>query len=650
MSGLRLRNRHFFVLDVVALATLPAVALVLRLDGFPIPDRYTSALLWFTLLGFVVRLPIFWRAGLYNRYWRYASVDEIALIVTAVVVATVANTTVFFGIHLLPSCSPPAAFLDFSSGLRAVCRPILWLPRSVPFIDGLLTLVLVGGGHFSVRLAEHWGRRGGVGGKRVLIIGAGDAGRMIAREIQNNPHLRLEPLGFIDDDATKHGVKIQGLVVFGGRDRLARVVQTHRVKQAIIAMPTAPGKTIRSFVKLCEEAGVETKTIPGVYELLSGRVSINQIRDVEIEDLLRREPIRIETDEVVRLVRGKRVLVTGAGGSIGSEICRQVAHHGAAELILLGHGENSIFQITRELRTTHQTSSISLRPVIADIRDLHRIQTVFARYRPHLVFHAAAHKHVPLMERNVVEAVTNNVLGTKCLIEVAEETDVGSFVLISTDKAVNPTSLMGVTKRVAEKLVEAAATHNGRTFVAVRFGNVLGSRGSVVQVFRKQIARGGPITVTHPDMRRYFMTIPEAVQLVLQAAAIGEGGEVFVLDMGEPVRIVDLARDLIELSGLEVGRDVDIEFIGMRPGEKLCEELFAESETYRRTHHEKIFVARNGYATPSLLLNGREFPETLVDQPLEEQVAALIAAAQRDETDEVRRLLQGIVPEYQVSV
>ncbi len=502
----------------------------------------------------------------------------------SVALATAINTLLFFSsLRLLP----PSLIPLFPYPLTP------FLPRSIPLIDGMLTLMAVGGSRFSVRLAERWRRRGSPGGKRVLIIGAGDAGRMIAREMQNNPQLGLEPVGFIDDDPNKQGMKIQGLPVLGDRERISEVVRDYKPRQAIIAMPTAPGKTIRRFVELCQQAGVETKTIPGIYELLSGRVSVSQIRDVRIEDLLRREPVKIETDQVARMIRGKRVLVSGAGGSIGAELCRQALQHGAAELILLGHGENSIFHITRELLSVLQ-SPVSIVPVIADIRDRRRLQSIFEKHRPHIVFHAAAHKHVPLMECNVAEAVTNNVLGTQCLIEVAEQTDVERFVLISTDKAVNPTSVMGATKRVAEKLVEAAAARNGRVFVAVRFGNVLGSRGSVVNIFREQIARGGPVTVTHPDMRRYFMTIPEAVQLVLQAAAIGQGGEIFVLDMGEPVPIVELARDLIRLSGLEVGRDIDIEFIGARPGEKLFEELFAEGEVCQRTQHEKVFVCRNG--------------------------------------------------------
>jgi FlaA1/EpsC-like NDP-sugar epimerase len=493
----------------------------------------------------------------------------------------------------------------------------------------------------------------------VLIIGAGDAGVMIAKEMQNNPQLGLELVGFVDDDAAKHGMRIQGASVHGGREHIPALVRSHAVSQAIIAMPTAPGKTIRHYVDLCEQAGIKVKTIPGIYELLSGTVSVNQIRDIEIEDLLRREPVRIETDDIVRMLSQKRVLVTGAGGSIGMEICRQVARHGAAEIVLLGHGENSIFRAMRELDEVIEPDLV-VHPVIADIRDKPRLKMVFGRFAPQIVFHAAAHKHVPLMEGNIEEAVSNNVLGTKSLIEVSEESDVERFVLVSSDKAVNPTSAMGVTKRVAELLVETAAVRNHErrsksdepVFLAVRFGNVLGSRGSVVEIFREQIARGGPVTVTHPDMRRFFMTCPEAVQLVLQAAAIGQGGDIFVLDMGDPVRIVDLATDLIELSGLRVGRDIDIEFIGALPGEKLFEELFAEGERYERSAHEKCFVVRNGSVRKDVPSSSQAAEASSSDRKLmklsafEKQVDELIRAAVEGETEQVRRLLQAIVPEY----
>jgi len=366
---LKLRNRHFFVLDFMALAVIPALALALRLDGFQELPRYAGALLAFTVIGLVLRLLVFQRAGLYGRYWRYASVDEIALIVVTLAAATAVNTLVFFALRLLPRSlfpSFPFSLLNLS------------LPRPIPLIDGMLTLTAIGGSRFSVRLAERWRRRGSPSGQRALIVGAGDAGRMIVREMQANPQLGLEPVGFIDDDPTKQGVKIQGLPVLGDRERIPEVVRDCKPSQAIIAMPTAPGKTIRRFVELCQEAGVEAKTIPGVYELLSGQVSVNQIRDVQIEDLLRRDPVHIKADEVIRMVEGKRVLVTGAGGSIGAELCRQIAQYGASELILLGHGEHSIFRIAQELHrwaeATDHVSRFTFHPIIADIRDRPRLE------------------------------------------------------------------------------------------------------------------------------------------------------------------------------------------------------------------------------------------------------------------------------------
>jgi FlaA1/EpsC-like NDP-sugar epimerase len=615
-------------MDVVALAVIPFLALVLRLDGFADVPLYGQGLLLYTLLGMGVRLLIFWRSGLYERYWLYASIDEMVLIAISVFAASVVNAILYFVLRYLP-------FIDFT------------VPRSIPFIDAMLTFLAIGGTRISARLLEYWSRRGMPSGKRALIIGAGDAGVLIAREIQSSVQLDLDPVGFIDDDPAKQGVKIHGLTVLGQSEDVPKIVQDYKVTQAIIAMPAAPGKAVRRIVGLCVEAGVDTKTIPGVYEMLSGRVRLSQIRDVDIEDLLRREPVKIETLDVTNMVQGKRVLITGAGGSIGSELCRQMAEHGASELILLGHGEYSIFRITNELarragsprQLAESPAGVQdppkIHPLIADIRDQRRLDAIFDQHRPHIVFHAAAHKHVPLMERNLEEAVSNNIAGTRCLIEAAENSEVERFVLISTDKAVNPISNMGVTKRVAEMLIEAAAARSKGVFVAVRFGNVLDSRGSVVGIFRQQIARGGPVTVTHRDMRRYFMTIPEAVQLVMQAAAIGEGGEIFVLDMGEPVAIEELAHDMIRLSGLEVGRDIDIEYCGIRPGEKLFEELFAEGEEHDRTKHEKIFVSSNG---PPKKRELKKITKTIDD---------LIAAADRSETPEVKRLLEALVPGYQ---
>jgi FlaA1/EpsC-like NDP-sugar epimerase len=404
-------------------------------------------------------------------------------------------------------------------------------------------------------------------------------------------------------------------------------------------MPVASGKTIRKIVELAEQAGAQVKIIPGMHELLDGTVSATQLRDVRIEDLLRREPIRTDITAVGQMIRGKRVLVTGAGGSIGSELCRQILRLHPASLVLIGHGENSIFEIHNELRAalekdrTHEGApQPDIHAVIADTRALNRLWAVFTRFRPEVVFHAAAHKHVPLMEYNPTEAVTNNIIGTRNLLHVSRIMGVDRFVMISTDKAVNPTSMMGASKRVAELLVNQTARQTGKPYVAVRFGNVLGSRGSVLHTFQQQIAAGGPVTVTHPEMKRYFMTIPEAVQLVLQAATLGSGGEVFMLDMGQPVKIADLARDLIKLSGLEEGRDIEITFTGMRPGEKLFEELLTTCENYRPTMHEKIRMV--------------ESANTNISDLLDLAVKRVEQAAARNDEEATYALIQSLVPEF----
>jgi FlaA1/EpsC-like NDP-sugar epimerase len=453
---------------------------------------------------------------------------------------------------------------------------------------------------------------------------------MIVRELLGHPQLGLNPVGFVDDDTSKHGHRLCGLPILGSLGRITELVHRHDIEEVVIAMPRAPGAVVREVVRAALQAGVQTRTVPGIFDIISGRVAVASLRQVEIQDLLRREPIQTDLDLVRVLVTGETVLVTGAGGSIGSELCRQLANLEPAQILLLGHGENSIFDVLAEL--TERYPSVIAVPIIADVRDRGRMRQVFAQYRPYSVFHAAAHKHVPLMETNVAEAVTNNVLGTKNVAELSTEFGVEHLVMISTDKAVRPTNVMGATKRVAEQIVQQIAEASERKFVAVRFGNVLASRGSVVPTFLRQIQNGGPVTVTHPEMRRYFMTIPEAVQLVLQAGAIGRGGEVFVLDMGEPVKVLDLATDLIRLSGLEVGTDIEIRFTGTRPGEKLYEELFFVSESAVPTDHPKVLRAKNG-ALPAGL-------GTVIN--------VLTDAALRGRPeDEIRQLLMRLVPDFQ---
>jgi FlaA1/EpsC-like NDP-sugar epimerase len=614
---LTLRNRHFFLIDLALLPAAAVMSFALRLDAAGM-QNWTSAILVWIVLSVPIKLLVFYWFGLYRQFWRYASVDELVLVALATAVGEIVAAALLFAI-VVPL-----------SGINS-------FPRSIPFIDGLLTLLVVGGPRFAVRLAEQrrererrrsrWDPE-----KPVLVMGAGSAGAMIVKEMKANPQLGLDPVGFLDDDSGKHGFRISGVPVLGSRRDIPDLVEKHGIAEVIIAMPTAPGSAVREILTICSQASIPARTIPGLYDILSGQVSVSQIRNVDIEDLLRRDPVQTDVRAVREMLHGCRVMVTGAGGSIGSELCRQIARCRPQALVLLGHGENSIFSITNELRW--QWPDLSIEQVIADVRDLDRIQQVFDTCQPDTIFHAAAHKHVPLMEVNVADAVTNNVKGTANLLHLAEAHQVGRFVFISTDKAVNPSSVMGATKRVAELLVQASALRSGLPYVAVRFGNVLGSSGSVVPLFREQISRGGPVTITHPQVRRYFMTIPEAVQLVLQAATLGQGGEVFVLDMGAPIRIEDLAKDLIKLSGLELGRDVDIVYTGLRPGEKMFEELAAAGENYMATCHEKIVRTRNG-------ASGTEGSLHLWDS-----VQELIRLAGQGNIPQMRDKLKEIVPEY----
>jgi FlaA1/EpsC-like NDP-sugar epimerase len=621
-SGLsHVRNRVFLVTDVMLLLAAGYFAYVLRLETFNL-QRFHFSIAFYSCLAIIVIVLIFWRVGVYARYWRYASIEEMLLLAGSVTLAVLISG----GISLTVTRLVP----EIASSLL--------VPRSVPLIYLFLALAATAIPRLLVRVSaryRHWRIRA-ESAKRVLIAGAGDAGAMIVRELQNNPQLGIEVVGFVDDDLAKHDVRIHGVPVLGNRYAIGSLVQEYGIQEVIIAMPRASGKVVRDIVEICKTAGVATRIIPGLYSLLDGTVSVNRLRSVKVEDLLRREPIQTDTTAVGELVRSRRVLVTGGGGSIGSEICRQVLRYEPARLIVMGHGENSVFNTYNELRqilgSKGRPDDEVVQAAIADVRFPERLADIFELHRPEIVFHAAAHKHVPLMELNPAEAITNNVLGTRNLLEISLRTDVQHFVMISTDKAVNPCNVMGASKRVAELLVHQAAVVSGKPYVAVRFGNVLGSRGSVVPIFEQQVANGGPVTVTHPEMKRYFMTIPEAVQLVLQAAVLGKGGEVFVLDMGEPVRIVDLARDIIRLSGLQEGKDIDIVFTGIRPGEKLFEELFAPGETYNRTSHEKIFVACNA--------------SSHIPDQLEHHVTLLIEAALHNDTTAIIHILRALIPEY----
>jgi FlaA1/EpsC-like NDP-sugar epimerase len=607
-----IRNRYLFLFDLVLLAAAPFAAYAIRCEGtaWTTADSYTGSL--YAVLSVGLKLAIFLPFGMYSRLWRHASIPDLTKIIEATATSTAACAVL--GLWALPA-----------SGLTSVRVPI-----SVIILDSFLTVAAVAAPRLLTRVVgtlRHTARAGNA--RRALIAGAGAAGHAILRELLSNPQLGLTPVGFADDDPRKRNQRLNNLPVFGTLSQIPSIIARHRIDEILIAMPAAPGTVVRGVVRAALDANIPTRTVPGLFEIICGRVTLSHLRKVEIQDLLRREPVRTDLGPVRATVSGRRVLVTGAGGSIGSELARQLAQLEPEHLVLLGNGENEIFDILNELRDA--CPSLQLSSVIADVRDLPRIRSVFRRFRPHAVFHAAAHKHVPLMEENVADAVTNNVLGTGNVVRCAVECDTQHFVLISTDKAVRPTSVMGATKRVAEMVVQEAAIRSGRNFVSVRFGNVLGSRCSVVPIFLRQIDAGGPLTITHPEMRRYFMTIPEAVQLVLQAGALGQGGEVFVLDMGEQIRIVDLATDLVRLSGLEVGRDIEIRYTGIRPGERLYEEPFFRHEEVLPTGHPKILRATNDHVPADLGSSLELVTEAVRECPPDE---------------ELRHLLRTLVPDF----
>ena len=608
-----MRSRHLLLFDASALVLAPLVAFVVRFEDIGWIGQNLRMVLPYILLAGPVRLFIFFSLGMYRRLWRHASIGELRQILVVGGVAAIFAAIIGFGIM-------PAAQVSASR-----------VPFSVVFIDAFLTTAAIALPRLlarTIRLTNPQRRRTDPG-RPALIVGAGDTAKLVAKELIANPRLGFEPIGFVDDDPAKQNHMLLELPIMGPLSAIKGLVEQHGISELIIAMPSAPGEVVRKVVRAGLDCGIPTLTVPSLPELISAKTNGTTLREVEIQDLLRRTPVETDLAAVAELATGETVLVTGAGGSIGSELCRQIARLAPGRLVLLGHGENSIFDGLAELSADFP--GVPITPVIADVRDRKRMAATFRKFMPHAVFHAAAHKHVPLMEENVIEAITNNIFGTLNVVDAALACDCKHFVFISTDKAVRPTSVMGATKRVAELIVQHAAVKYERNFVSVRFGNVLGSRGSVVPTFLRQIRAGGPVTVTHPEMQRYFMTIPEAVQLVLQAGALGRGGEVFLLDMGDPIRIVDVATDLIRLSGLTVGSDIQIKFTGMRPGEKLYEEMFFSAENVLTTDHPKILRARNGILPDGVM----------------RRIEALVAAAEAEHPDEeLKHVLRSLVPDF----
>ena len=593
-------------LDVISIIIAAFISIYLRFDNGAIPANYLNMLVGYLPLTVLLYLISFYIFKLYGRIWRYAGSIELIAIVAACAIGS-------------------TAWYLSSVAIGSV------LPRLLYIMTGVLLMLFIGGSRMALRMYSYVMNKPKYKEalrkkNKVLIIGAGDAGALLLREIERYHVANRQVIGFIDDDKNKIGKSMLGVKILGSRNDITEIAADKVIDEIIIAMPSVKGKEIKAIIDICKQTNCKLTILPGIYEIIEGKVGISQLRPVDVEDLLGRDPVKLDTTAVKEYLTGKIVLITGAGGSIGSEIVRQVAKMNPAKLLLLGKGENSIYEITQEIKIDYP--QLKTVPIIADIRDRERINAIMDYFKPQVVFHAAAHKHVPLMEYQPAEAVRNNILGTKVVADEAAAHNVETFVMISTDKAVNPTSVMGCTKRVAEMYVQSMNRTSNTRFVAVRFGNVLGSRGSVIPLFKKQIAKGGPVTVTHADMKRYFMTIPEASQLVLQAGAMAKGGEVFVLDMGEPVRIYDLAKDLITLSGLIPDKDIEIKITGLRPGEKLFEELLSAEDGTEKTTHRKIFTAKI-----------KEIDKTELDK----QIAEIV---QITDGDSVVTALQKIVPTY----
>lgn len=598
------------LLDVMSVAIASFAALFIRseLSFKGVYERYLPILEKIILPDIAYTLFFYFIWKLYRSVWRYASANELINIVLAT------------------TCSAAAQVIFcITTGNQ--------MPRSYYILYWFLLMAVTSGVRFGYRILRILrNKRLSLSIKKkcvnVMIIGAGAAGNMILREIESSEYLNMQAKCVIDDNAGCHGKVLRGVPIVGARDMILDAVLQYGIDEIILAIPSANVQTRKEILDICKESGCKLRTLPGMYQLINGDVSISKLKEVEIEDLLGREPIQINTEEVLQHVSGKVVLVTGGGGSIGSELCRQIASHNPKQLIILDVYENNAYEIQQEL--VRKYPNLNLVVLIASVRNTNRINNIFEEYRPNIIYHAAAHKHVPLMEDSPNEAIKNNVMGTYKTAQAADRYGAEKFVLISTDKAVNPTNVMGASKRICEMVIQMMNQRSKTNFVAVRFGNVLGSNGSVIPLFKQQIAEGGPVTVTHPEIIRYFMTIPEAVSLVLQAGAYARGGEIFVLDMGKPVKIVDLAVNLIKLSGYKPGEDIEIKFTGLRPGEKMYEELLMNEEGLKKTANKMIFIGK---------------PIEFEMEEFSQQLDKLIADAKKESAD-IRALIKEIVPTY----
>ncbi|ACH38651.1 NAD-dependent nucleoside diphosphate-sugar epimerase/dehydratase [Citrifermentans bemidjiense Bem] len=602
------RTRRFlvFFLDVALIVAAFTLAFLLRFD-LQIPADQSSPLLQGLVIVLAVKSVIFIASGMYRCIWRYASLRDAYEIFKVVTLSSVVSA-----LALLLIKGPFA------------------LPRSIYFLDWFLLFSLVAGSRLVWRVYRETRFFPSLHkGKKTLIIGAGEAGNLLLKEIRKEADSPYNVIGFVDDDIEKRGMRLSGVRVLGGTNRLCAMVRKHAIEEVIFAIPSGDGELMRRVIANCKRSKARFKTLPGITAIVDGKVSMSQIKDVEIEDLLGRDPVMLDQTAIRNYLTDKRVLVTGAAGSIGSEICRQVARFKPAKLVLFDHAETPLFYIEKELAAAFP--DLRIIPMVGDVKNQERVEAVFDEFIPEVVFHAAAYKHVAMMEYNPAEAVLNNVLGSRIVADAAHKTKVSNFVMVSTDKAVNPTNVMGATKRSAEIYVQALAAKSQTKFTTVRFGNVLGSNGSVIPLFKEQIRKGGPVTVTHSDVVRYFMTIPEASQLVMQAGCIGRGGEIFVLDMGEPVRILSLAEELIRLSGLIPYKEMDIQFTGLKPGEKLFEELLINGEGIKPTSHKKIRV-----------MAPVETDLRRVSQDLDE----LFGHARNQDIKELLKSLRRMVPEF----